>query len=119
MYTFEGAPWINLTMQLLEVFLYISAFCFFIYLCDIATFTCRGCKFESTTEEALGTDSRVWDPFKFTEHEECTICLMEFTKDDYVTVLPCDVRHYFHAHCIQEWSRQHSNCPLCKKEFTV
>ncbi len=28
--------------------------------------------------------------------EQCAICLMDFEKDDEITPLPCDEKHYFH-----------------------
>ena len=54
---------------------------------------------------------------KFSDHEECTICMEAFTDADQVTPLPCDRRHYFHTSCIQQWSAHNNSCPLCKKEF--
>ena len=63
--------------------------------------------------------ARAFDPFKFSEHTECVICLMDFEKNEMVTALPCDVRHYFHAECISSWSKKNSTCPLCKTPFSV
>ena len=81
---------------------------------------CTGCGRDTANTRKLGAVARAFDPFKFREHFECVICLMEFQPNEMVTVLPCDVRHYFHANCIQDWSRkEHSTCPLCKKEFTA
>ena len=80
---------------------------------------CRGCKWETNETEQLGVVARTFDPFKFREHKECSICLSEFDNNAMVTVLPCDVRHYFHAECIQDWSRIHTTCPLCKAEFNL
>ena len=67
----------------------------------------------------LGKLSRIFDQQKFNEMEECVICLEDFKADDMVTPLPCDKRHYFHSKCIEEWSANHNDCPLCKKTFTV
>ena len=38
-----------------------------------------------------------------------------------ITPLPCDVRHYFHTECIENWYNQQGReyCPLCKEEFTL
>ena len=36
-----------------------------------------------------------------------------------VTPLPCDKRHYFHSKCIEQWSQNHNDCPLCKKTFNA
>ena len=63
--------------------------------------------------------SRAFDPFRFSEHSECVICLMDFEPDELVTALPCDYRHYFHTHCILNWSEKQSACPLCKKYFAM
>lgn len=42
---------------------------------------------------------------------------MEFDDKSEVTPLPCDIRHYFHTDCIQDWFKQNNVCPLCKKEI--
>lgn len=60
----------------------------------------------------------MFDIEQFNDHEECTICLEEFTDDDRVTPLPCDTRHYFHSKCIESWFKRHNWCPLCKVEFS-
>ena len=44
---------------------------------------------------------------------------MNFERDEMVTALPCDYRHYFHTHCILNWSEKQSACPLCKKYFAM
>ena len=38
-----------------------------------------------------------------------------------VTPLPCDLRHYFHTKCIEEWysRKEREYCPLCKETFTM
>lgn len=71
------------------------------------------------TIDNLGKMSRLFDFSEFSEHKECVICLMPFTNDCMVTTLPCDERHYFHSKCIEEWSRNHHDCPLCKKPFNA
>ena len=43
---------------------------------------------------------------------------MPFTDEDEVTPLPCDMRHYFHTSCIEDWMKQKNICPLCKKVIT-
>ena len=37
-----------------------------------------------------------------------------------VTPVPCPLRHYFHAHCIDEWMQETPNptCPICQAEIT-
>jgi hypothetical protein len=51
-------------------------------------------------------------------NDDCAICLMAFGEDDDVTPLPCDIRHYFHTACIEDWFKQNTTCPLCKKVIT-
>ena len=104
----------------------------FIGLCSwiVETFFCKK---EEPQQQATPTESsvpadtskkqsrlaRLFDPFKFSEHTECVICLMDFEKDEMVTALPCDFRHYFHTECILNWSKKNTSCPLCKKSFSM
>ena len=37
----------------------------------------------------------------FKTQDSCMICLVNFTEDDSVTPLPCDIRHYYHTTCIE------------------
>lgn len=68
--------------------------------CQIIAFCCKGCDGDSGATRNLEKISRAFDPFKFSDHTECTICLVDFESKDMVTALPCDVRHYFHTECI-------------------
>jgi len=46
------------------------------------------------------------EKFDKNEHEEgleCTICMVEYEPEDEIIPLPCDVRHFFHAACIENW----------------
>lgn len=54
---------------------------------------------------------------KFEGQNECSICLNGFEDDDLVTPLSCDIRHYFHYECIQQWMQMKNECPLCKAEI--
>ena len=67
--------------------------------------------------EKLGMMSRLFDWNKNKEHKECCICMVDFEVSDMVTPLPCDKRHYFHSECIEQWSKSHNDCPLCKAPF--
>ena len=49
----------------------------------------------------------------------CVICIMLFADADMVTPLPCDKRHYFHSLCIEQWSKNNNDCPLCKLVFNT
>lgn len=47
------------------------------------------------------------------------ICLVNFDEDSIVTPLPCDIRHYYHTNCIEQWLLINACCPLCKTEVTM
>ena len=47
------------------------------------------------------------------------ICLVPFDEDSQVTPLPCDIRHYFHTACIEQWLMVNAMCPLCKTPVTL
>lgn len=47
------------------------------------------------------------------------ICWSDFEETDMVTPLPCDIRHYFHTECIENWLQTKNNCPLCKTDVTL
>ena len=48
------------------------------------------------------------------EHQECNICLCEWNPEDIITETKCKGRHIFHEICIQEWIKNHKNCPVCR-----
>lgn len=50
---------------------------------------------------------------------ECVICMENFKDNDNVAELNCDLRHYFHEKCIEEWLKTKLSCPLCKREVKV
>ena len=52
---------------------------------------------------ALKSLSTMFNRDAHDDHDECTICLVDFTDADFVTPLPCDRRHYFHSQCIESW----------------
>ena len=86
-------------------YIFFLGWTFLLTICN----TCDHCKENRRardTETAFTKISRAFDPFKFSELTECVICLEDFTKDDMVTALPCDHRHYFHSHCIRDWSQR-------------
>ena len=45
----------------------------------------------------------------------CPICLDDFTDGETVRVLPCDQDHIFHLRCVNQWLRQHQECPVCRE----
>ena len=100
--------------------LYLVAFLVMFVLSASAQMdVCACCTKDSGGRKKAYKISTIFDPFKFNEHTECIICLEEFSVNELVTALPCDVRHYFHTHCIREWAKNNSTCPLCKAEFTL
>jgi len=48
---------------------------------------------------------------------ECSFCLCEFEDNDLVKTLPCF--HMFHQKEIDEWLREHTECPLCKTSLFI
>ncbi|KAL7237213.1 hypothetical protein ACSBR1_020304 [Camellia fascicularis] len=53
------------------------------------------------------------------EEEMCSVCLMEFEREDMVSQLPrCG--HIFHMGCIESWlHRNNFTCPLCRSLFLL
>lgn len=48
--------------------------------------------------------------------EECTICLEYIKEEDSIGIIqPC--RHYYHDHCVLQWSSNSNTCPTCRKLF--
>lgn len=50
---------------------------------------------------------------------ECVICMVGYEPADDVVVLPCNIGHYFHAECIEQWLKNKSQCPLCRKHINA
>lgn len=50
--------------------------------------------------------------------KSCTICLEEMKKEK-VIVFACNVQHYFHVACGENWLRHNSTCPLCREDFSA
>ena len=50
----------------------------------------------------------------------CAICLDEISFHVYhLEEMPTatDCKHVFHMNCLEEWSKQKFNCPLCRKDI--
>ena len=60
-----------------------------------------------------------YDANLFQTQDSCMICLVNFDEDALVTPLPCDIRHYFHTACIEQWLLINASCPLCKTSVTL
>ncbi|XP_062080734.1 RING-H2 finger protein ATL18 [Humulus lupulus] len=51
------------------------------------------------------------------QEEPCSICLVEFEKEDVVSQLS-KCGHVFHIKCIERWlDSNHFTCPLCRSSF--
>ena len=49
--------------------------------------------------------------------DQCMICLDNLdSPDKQIACLKCDSRHVFHKSCIDEWLKQNSTCPTCRKQ---
>jgi len=53
----------------------------------------------------------------------CLICMCSFLENDLITILPCDIRHFFHKECIKNMIHidlgrsKKTKCPLCKTDI--
>ncbi|WVZ87024.1 hypothetical protein U9M48_033726 [Paspalum notatum var. saurae] len=47
--------------------------------------------------------------------DECAICLQGFCVEEKLRAMPCS--HAFHQHCIFEWLRRKTVCPLCHHQL--
>jgi len=48
--------------------------------------------------------------------KSCPICLDDFEDGTEVRFLWC--LHRFHKKCVDQWLEKHTNCPICKKDFS-
>jgi len=46
----------------------------------------------------------------------CSICLTEFQEQEKIINLPI-CTHHFHKKCIQEWLKEHKECPYCRADI--
>ena len=51
------------------------------------------------------------------EQKNCSICLDDFVVGDKIIYLPCF--HYYHAKCIEKWTKTSDKCPLCNIEISI
>ena len=72
---------------------------------------------ESQIPQVISKLTRVqFDPEKFKFESKCSICLADYEKEDELTQLKCDEKHYFHSECIIGWIQSGQNvCPLCRE----
>ena len=87
----------------------------FLYL--IAECCAAGRHLEMLSSSMIGKHVRI--PFNkklFDQESECIICMEKFKKNQNITPLPCDTRHYFHSDCISAWLESSKKCPFCNTE---
>eukprot|EP01034_Spumella_vulgaris_P021630 gene21630-27669_t len=48
---------------------------------------------------------------------DCSICLMDILEGNVCRVLPDPCGHVFHLACIDQWFKQSTKCPLCKRNM--
>ena len=46
------------------------------------------------------------------ENKKCVICFEDFKKDEIIRRFDC--LHIFHKNCIDNWLKEHNDCPICK-----
>eukprot|EP00980_Cylindrotheca_fusiformis_P008374 scaffold1772_cov80-Cylindrotheca_fusiformis.AAC.2 len=68
-------------------------------------------------DESFGLSSRfllsTWR--RPTENDECAICLQGYEADQTIcTSSTTQCNHVFHQDCLEEWLKDHDNCPMCR-----
>ncbi|KRX09850.1 hypothetical protein PPERSA_02722 [Pseudocohnilembus persalinus] len=48
---------------------------------------------------------------------QCSICFDDYEENQFVRILEC--QHNFHKECVDDWLKQKSNCPLCRKDIAI
>lgn len=113
-----------LVMIIPAAFLVLCALSLLVFCCPCITFLVVGNIMERREQAQLkdrvieALPKVAFDPAKFRE-KTCVICMYDFETQEEITPLSCDIRHYFHTHCIKDWMRLKNQCPLCKKEISV
>ena len=69
--------------------------------------------------EKIGQHNHINSQFciiqKTSEENICSICCVDYLKEDLCVKLPCT--HCFHSKCIDRWIFVEKSCPLCRKKF--
>jgi hypothetical protein len=58
----------------------------------------------------LGIEGKISD--ESMTNDMCTICISKFDVGENITELEC--KHSLHTHCIAEWVKYKSECPICR-----
>ena len=67
--------------------------------------------------EIIGEQNLTKEMLEKGEQKNCSICLDDFVVGDKIIYLPCF--HYYHAKCIEKWTKSSDKCPLCNIEIKV
>ena len=49
--------------------------------------------------------------------DECSVCLVNFSDNDQVCQLPCNIDHLFHIECLLNWANHNYTCPICRQSI--
>ncbi|KAL6876361.1 hypothetical protein ACP4OV_012933 [Aristida adscensionis] len=47
--------------------------------------------------------------------EDCAVCLGQMGRDGLETTQLPACKHVFHKHCVDQWLREHTTCPICRR----
>lgn len=61
------------------------------------------------------SERRYFHKFIVYVSRDCAICLTEYENGVCLRTLPCF--HKFHRECIDEWFKNHVQCPICKVDI--
>lgn len=48
---------------------------------------------------------------------KCVICWEEFNLNEEIRTLSCNIKHFFHRTCVDQWLEKYSKCPICTHIF--
>lgn len=68
---------------------------------------------DKKNKKKLSIEFTIADLKRECEKTQCTICMLEYTKDDILTMKKCF--HSFHTKCIEKWESQNNKCPICRQ----
>ncbi|OMJ96020.1 hypothetical protein SteCoe_396 [Stentor coeruleus] len=73
----------------------------------------------ATDDMVNSLQSEGYDPQKHMGDTNCTICAVEYSLGEKITVMQCDPRHFFHNDCIKKWLKINANCPICRAPYLL
>ena len=51
--------------------------------------------------------------------EQCAICLNVYRHDEIVVSLKCHEAHIFHEECLNKWTENRLQCPMCRQRLEM